>query len=77
MINVENFEKLAQKLQASLPPALQTPKAEIEKHFRAILQAEFHKLDLVTREEFDIQVKLLEKCRQRLAELEQQLKRQQ
>lgn len=73
MIKVEPFEKLAKKLYESLPPALHQPKSEIEKHFKAILQAEFHKMDLVTRQEFDVQTKILEKCRLKLAQLEQQL----
>ncbi len=73
MIKVDPLEKLAKKLHESLPPSLQTPKTEIEKHFKAILQAECHKMDLVTREEFDIQTKILDKCRLQLVELEKRL----
>jgi BMFP domain-containing protein YqiC len=47
-----------------------SPAKDVEKNVRATLAAFFTRLDLVTREEFDIQVRLLELARERLAELE-------
>jgi ubiquinone biosynthesis accessory factor UbiK len=47
-----------------------SPAKDIEKNARALLTQGFAKLDLVTREEFDIQVELLSRARQKLTELE-------
>ena len=48
----------------------QSPAKDIEKNLRALLNAAFSKLDLVTREEFDVQVKLLARTQEQLAALE-------
>lgn len=50
-----------------------TPAADIEKNLRALLTAQFAKLDLVTREDFDLQKDLLARAQQRLAALEARL----
>ncbi|MCX7893765.1 MAG: accessory factor UbiK family protein [Burkholderiales bacterium] len=55
--------KLAEAMSAS-------PAKDFEKNARAMLAAGFAKLDLVTREEFDVQAKVLARTREKLAELE-------
>jgi BMFP domain-containing protein YqiC len=50
--------------------AANSPVGDIEKNARALLGSAFNKLDLVTREEFDIQRDVLAQTRQRLADLE-------
>lgn len=50
--------------------AAHSPIGEIEKNARALLGSAFSKLDLVTREEFDVQRDVLAQTRQRLADLE-------
>jgi hypothetical protein len=50
-----------------------TPAADIEKNLRALLTAQFAKLDLVTRHDFDIQCALLARAQARLAQLEARL----
>ena len=50
--------------------AASTPAAEIEKNAKALLTSAFSRLDLVTREEFDIQRELLAKAREKLIALE-------
>lgn len=50
--------------------AANTPVGEIEKNARALLGSAFTRLDLVTREEFDVQREVLAQARQRLADLE-------
>ncbi len=50
-----------------------SPAKDIEKNLRAALAALFSRLDLVTREEFDVQMALLENARERLAQLEARL----
>ncbi|WP_026076039.1 accessory factor UbiK family protein [Noviherbaspirillum massiliense] len=69
-------------LQAKINQALEnSPAKDIEKNVKAMLNQGFSKLDLVTREEFDVQMQVLAKTRarlemleQRVAELEAQLK---
>jgi BMFP domain-containing protein YqiC len=51
----------------------QSPAADIEKNVRALLTSFFAKLDLVTREEFDIQRQVLLRTREKLAQLEAQI----
>lgn len=66
---VEEFtSKLSEVLAAS-------PARDVEKNLRASLAALFAKLDLVTREEFDVQAQVLARTRERLAELEARLAR--
>lgn len=68
-----------QQIQQRISAALQnTPAQDIEKNLRALLQQSFGKLDLVTREEFELQRQLVERLRSqvqaletRVAELEQ------
>ena len=51
----------------------QTPAADLQKNLKALLQQLFARLDLVTREEFDTQSKVLARARARLEELEQRI----
>ena len=51
----------------------QTPAADLQKNLKALLQQQFARLDLVTREEFDTQSKVLARARARLEELEQRI----
>jgi BMFP domain-containing protein YqiC len=50
-----------------------TPAADVQKNLRAMLQANFAKLDLVTREEFDVQRSVLLRAREKIAQLEERL----
>lgn len=69
----QSIEQLATKLCENIPGLSPTLKEDIEKNFRAILQGTFNKLDLVTREEFEVQTALLAKARVRLEALEKRL----
>jgi BMFP domain-containing protein YqiC len=51
----------------------QTPAADIQKNLKALLTQQFARLELVTREEFDTQSRVLARARARLEELEQRL----
>lgn len=51
----------------------QSPAADLEKNLRAMLTAMFSRLDLVTREEFDVQRQVLARTREKLALLETRL----
>jgi BMFP domain-containing protein YqiC len=50
-----------------------SPAADLEKNLRALLQSAFSRLDLVTREEFDVQREVLARTRAKLTELEAKL----
>ena len=64
------LDQLAQRLAATLPVSMRELTRDIEKNFRAILQNTFIKMNLVTREEFDVQRAVLTRTRLKLEELE-------
>jgi len=57
------IDEIARRLLESLPPALRSAQQDLETNFRAVLRATLGKLDLVTRDEFDAQMKVLERTR--------------
>lgn len=67
MLNAKTFEDLSAKLSAAIS---NSPAKDIEKNMRALLSQGFAKLDLVTREEFDIQAQVLARAREQLIALE-------
>ena len=69
----ESIDKLASKLAASVPEGLRTMRDELETNFRSVLRASLSKLDLVTREEFEVQQAVLARTREKLEALEQKL----
>jgi BMFP domain-containing protein YqiC len=73
MFDSKFFDDLSKRLADSIPENVKAMRADVEKHFRAILQTMFSKLDLVTREEFDIQALVLSKTRGKLEKLEQKI----
>ncbi|MBX3698093.1 MAG: accessory factor UbiK family protein [Dokdonella sp.] len=73
MIPASSIDELAQRLAAILPPGLKEAREDIGANFRSVLQAGLGKLDLVTREEFDVQRCVLLRTREKLETLERQL----
>jgi ubiquinone biosynthesis accessory factor UbiK len=67
------IDELARRLLERVPPALRSMQQDLEKNFRAVLREGLSKLDLVTRDEFDAQTRVLERTRARLEELEARL----
>jgi hypothetical protein len=67
------LDELTAKLSASLPPALRAMKSDVEQNFKAVLQSGLAKLDLVSRQEFDVQAGVLARTREKLEALEQRL----
>ena len=68
------IDEIARRLMDNLPPALRATQRDLESNFRAVLRASLGKLDLVTREEFDTQCRVLERTRARLEALEARVK---
>jgi|SRR5579885_80795 len=73
MLDSFRIDEIARRLLESVPPALRTVSKDLETNFRAVLRSSLGKLDLVTRDEFDTQTRVLERTRARLAELESRL----
>ncbi|HJP04090.1 MAG: accessory factor UbiK family protein [Gammaproteobacteria bacterium] len=67
------INELAGKLAKAVPGEMQDLKSDLESNFRSLLQSGLGKLDLVTREEFNIQTKVLERTREKLERLEREL----
>jgi BMFP domain-containing protein YqiC len=68
------IDEIARRLMDNLPPALRATQRDLESNFRAVLRASLGKLDLVTRDEFDTQSRVLERTRARLEALEAQVR---
>jgi len=67
------IDDIARRLIGNLPPAFRATQRDLESNFRAVLHASLSKLDLVTREEFDTQSRVLERTRAKLEALEARL----
>jgi BMFP domain-containing protein YqiC len=70
MIDTNALNDLAKRLAESLPADFQMLKADMEKNFQALLQASFSRMNLVSREDFEVQQALLARARERLESLE-------
>ena len=68
------IDDIARRLMDNLPPALRATQRDLENNFRAVLRASLGKLDLVTRDEFDTQSRVLERTRAKLEALEARVK---
>ena len=69
----ESIENIARKLAEALPEGLRSVREDLEKNFRSVLRGSLAKLDLVTREEFEVQEAVLAKTRANLEALEARL----
>lgn len=67
------IDELAERLGQLVPPGLKDLRAELQRNFRAVLQSQLSRLELVSREEFEVQQEVLERTRSKLQKLEKQL----
>jgi BMFP domain-containing protein YqiC len=70
MLDPKLFDDLARRLADAVPVGIREIQQDVEKNLRAVLQASLSKLDLVTREEFDVQARVLARTREKLDKLE-------
>jgi BMFP domain-containing protein YqiC len=70
MLDTTRIEELARRLAAGLPEAFGSARRDLESNFKAVLQSTLGRLDLTTREEFDVQSRLQERLATRLAQAE-------
>ncbi|MFN2184404.1 MAG: ubiquinone biosynthesis accessory factor UbiK [Anaerolineae bacterium] len=69
MIDPKVFDDLARRVSAAVPQGVREVQGDVERNLRAALQAALNKLDLVTREEYDVQQAVLARSRAKLDEL--------
>lgn len=68
------LEETIRRLMEDLPASLQAMRSDLEAHFQRVLQSGARRLDLVSREEFDAQTKVLERSRSLISQLEERVK---
>ncbi len=73
MFDPKSIDDIASRLASTIPPGLNAFREDMEKNFHAVLQSALGKLDLVTREEFEVQKAVLAKTRSKLEALEAQI----
>ncbi|OBU02969.1 ubiquinone biosynthesis accessory factor UbiK [Morganella psychrotolerans] len=73
MIDPKKIEQIATQLQSALPKGVREIGADIDKKMRAVLQSQLGKLDMVNREEFDVQTQVLLRTREKLSQMEKRL----
>ncbi|MET0986748.1 MAG: accessory factor UbiK family protein [Steroidobacteraceae bacterium] len=72
-MDARSLDDLARRLAASVPEGITTLRRDLEENFRAVLQSGLARLDLVTRQEFDVQAAVLRRTREKLELLEARL----
>ncbi len=70
----KTLDDLARRLMDAVPPGLAAMRRDVEDNFRAVLQSALSRLDLVTRQEFDVQAGVLRRTREQLESLEARLR---
>jgi ubiquinone biosynthesis accessory factor UbiK len=73
-LNSTGLDDLARRLAEAVPAPMRNLGRDLESNFKAVLQAQLAKLDLVSRNEFDVQAALLARTQAALASMEQRLK---
>ena len=73
MINIRTLDELAARLSALVPPGMDAAREDLTQTFKAALQSGLGRLDLVTREEFEVQKLVLLRTRERVEALERQV----
>jgi len=72
-VDPRSLDELARRLAAAVPPGVAALRRDLEENFKAVLQAGLSKLDLVSRQEFDVQAGVLRRTRKKLEALEARL----
>jgi BMFP domain-containing protein YqiC len=73
MIDPKKIEQIARQVHESMPKGIREFGEDVEKKIRQTLQSQLTRLDLVSREEFDVQTQVLLRTREKLSLLEQRL----
>lgn len=70
MIDLNHIDDLARRLSGLVPPGLRESREDMQENFKSVLQSGLARLDLVTREEFDVQRAVLLRTREKLEQLQ-------
>ncbi len=74
MIDNQTINRLSEKINALLPPGLQQVKSDFDARLKSLLQQQLANYEMVSREEFDIQARVLARTREKLEVIEARLK---
>ena len=74
MIDNQTINRLSEKINALLPPGLQQAKSDFDARLKSLLQQQLANYEMVSREEFDIQARVLARTREKLEVIEARLK---
>lgn len=69
----ESLEQLSRRISSLIPGDLKHMQGDIENNIHSLLQSSLNKMNLVTREEFDVQSAVLQRTREKLEQLEKQV----
>ena len=72
-IDFKNIEDIGKRIKDIMPNSLKTSKDEVQKTLKSGADGFLQKLDLVTREEYEVQLELLNKCYEKIDELEKKI----
>lgn len=73
MINPNKLEDIAKQIRELVPPGIKSAGDEFERRVKQLLQSKLSQLDMVNRDDFDVQSKVLARTREKLAALEQRV----
>ena len=73
MIDLAQLDDLARRLSGLVPPGMREGREDLQQNFKSVLQSGLARLDLVTREEFDVQRAVLLRTREKLEALEREV----
>ncbi|HET6631404.1 MAG TPA: accessory factor UbiK family protein [Rhodanobacteraceae bacterium] len=73
MLDMQAIDQLAERLGALVPPGLSQAREDMQANFRDVLAQGLRRLDIVSREEFDVQADLLRRTQQQLTDIERRL----
>ena len=73
MLDPKKLEEIAKQISDAVPPGVKNMAEEPESKIKQVLQSQLSKLDLVTRDEFDVQTQVLIRTREKLDALEARL----
>jgi BMFP domain-containing protein YqiC len=74
MIDHQTINRLSEKINELLPPGLQQVKSDFDARLKSLLQEQLAHYEMVSREEFDIQARVLQRTREKLEIIEARLK---
>jgi BMFP domain-containing protein YqiC len=73
MIDNQSINRLSEKINELLPPGLQQVKSDFDARLKSLLQQQLAHFEMVSREEFDLQARVLERTREKLEAVEARL----